>query len=193
MYTAQGEADFKAGNYEGAANAWKHALVDDPQNPVLGLMLAQAMFATGKFEEAAGATQMSMQMLPKEQWGVVVNNYKELYGNAQDYTNQLRALENGVKEKPDNPLLRFLLGYHYAYLGFSKEAVDQLDRGLKIMPRDEGAKQLREVMRAKLPKPEAPPAPTPPAPGPPAAAPPGPELPSAFRAPRATVPRLMAA
>jgi tetratricopeptide (TPR) repeat protein len=138
--------------------------------------------ATGKFEEAAGATQMAMQMLPKEQWGVVVSNYKDLYGNVQDYTDQLRALERAVKDKPDNPPLRFLLGYHYAYLGFAKEAVDQLDRGLKLMPQDEGAKQLRDVMRAKLPKPDAP-----------AAAPPMPEAPSAWNSPRETFSRLRAA
>jgi hypothetical protein len=90
-----------------------------------------------------------------------------------------------VKDKPDNPMLRFLLGYHYAYLGFPKESIDQLDRGLKIMPQDEGAKQLREEMRSKLPKPTAP--------APPAAAPPGPEIPSAFRIPRATTGRLLAA
>jgi tetratricopeptide (TPR) repeat protein len=178
-YTAKGEADFKAGNYAAAIQAWKHALVDDQQNPVLMMMLGQAFFATGKFEEAAAGTQMAMQQLPKEQWGVVVGNYKELYGNAQDYTDQLRALEKAVKEKPDNPMTRFLLGYHYAYLGFPKESVDQLDKGLKIMPQDEGAKQLREVMRAKLPKPVAPPA----------AAPATPETPSALdaRVQRATL------
>src|SRR5262249_10030746 len=168
-FAAQGEADFKAGDYKGAVYAWRHALVDDPQNAVLGMMLAQALFANGQFDEAAGATQMAMQMLPKDQWGVVASNYKDLYGNPQEYTDQLRALEKAVKAKPDNPATRFLLGFHYAYLGFPKEAVDQLDRGIKIAPQDEGAKQLRNEMRAKLPKPEAGPA-----------VPPTPESPSAM-------------
>jgi tetratricopeptide (TPR) repeat protein len=182
ILTARGESDFKAGDYKSAVYSWKHALVDDPQNPVLLMMVAQGLFATGQFEEAAGATQAAMQMLPKDKWGVVVSNYKELYGNAQDYTDQLRALEKAVKDKPDNPALRFLLGYHYAYLGFAKEAVDQLDRGLKIAPQDEGAKQLRQEMQAKLPKPVAPPA-----------AKPTPESPSAFLQPARTAVRLMAA
>jgi tetratricopeptide (TPR) repeat protein len=173
MLTGKGESDFKAGDYKSAVYSWKHAMVDDPQNPVLLMMLAQGLFATGQFEESAGATQAAMQMLPKDKWGVVVNNYKELYGNAQDYTDELRSLEKAVKDKPDNPALRFLLGYHYAYLGFAKEAIDQLDRGLKIAPQDEAAKQLRAEMRAKLPKAEAPPA----------AKPPAPESPSAFLKP----------
>src|SRR5258708_23752100 len=131
------------------------------------MMLSQALFATGKFEEAAGATQAAMHALPKDKWGVVVSNYKELYGNLQDYTDQLRSLEKAIKDKPDSPALRFLAGFHYAYLGFPKEAVDQLNRGLKLEPRDETAKQLRDAMQAKLPKPIEPRAepPTPISPG----------------------------
>ena len=166
VFTEQGEAAFKAGDYKAAVYAWRHAIIDDQQNPVLLMLLAQSMFATGNFEEAAGATQSAMQMLPKDKWGVVVGNYKELYGNVQDYTDQLRALEKAVKDKPENPALRFLMGFHYAYLGFPKEAVDQLDKVVKIQPQDEMAKALREEMRAKLPKPIAPPVlpPTPQAP-----------------------------
>ena len=98
------------------------------------MLLGQALFATGKFDEAAGATQAAMHSLPKDKWGVVVGNYKELYGNTQDYTDQLRALEKAVKDKPDNPALRFLLGFHYAYLGYPQQAVDQLGEGIEIGP-----------------------------------------------------------
>jgi tetratricopeptide (TPR) repeat protein len=180
-FTEQGEAAFKAGDYKGAVYAWRHAIIDDPQNPVLLMMLAQSMFATGNFEEAAGATQAAMHIIPKDKWGVVVSNYKDLYGNVQDYTDQLRALEKAVKDKPDNPALRFLTGFHYAYLGFPKEAVDQLEKVIKIQPQDEMAKALRDEMRAKLPKPIAPPA-----------LPPMPEGPSARLLPK-TVPLARAA
>ena len=160
-FAEKGEAAFKAGDYNGAVYEWKHAVIDDPKNPVLMMMFGQALFATGKFEEAAGATQMAMHALPKEKWGVVVGNYKDLYGNTQDYTTQLRALEKSVGEKPDNPALRFLAGFHYAYLGHPQHAIDQLDKGLKIAPKDEMAKLLRDEMQAKLPKPIAPATPVP--------------------------------
>jgi Tfp pilus assembly protein PilF len=61
-----------------------------------------------------------------------------------------------VSEKPDDPAQRFLLGFHYAYQGFPQQAVDQLDKGLKIAPQDEMAKQLRDEMQSKLSKPAAP-------------------------------------
>lgn len=156
-FSNRAETAFKSGDYQGAAHAWLHSLVDDPRNGRSTMMLGQSLFAMGNFGEAAGATQAAMRLLPKDKWGVAVANYKELYGkNLQDYTDQLRALEKGVTDNPNNPALRFLLGFQYAYLGFPKEAVDQLNRGLAIEPRDAISKELRDEMQAKLLKPEAP-------------------------------------
>ncbi len=148
-FAAQGEAEFQAGQYPAAAKSWRHALVDDPDNMVLLLMLSQAQFATGNFDEAAGAAQHALQNLPKENRSAVVANFRELYGNAEDYTDQLRALE-AASEKAASPALQFLLGYHYGYLGYPKEAVRELDKGLKLMPNDGIAKELRDEFAAKL-------------------------------------------
>ncbi len=156
QFADAGETAFRSGDYQGAVYAWRHAVLDDPQNPVLVMLLGQALFATGQFDEAAGATQAAMHVLPKDQWGVVVVNFRELYGSVPDYTTQLRALETAVAEKPTNPALRFLAGFHYAYLGYPQLGIDQLDKGLKAEPRDEMAKQLRDEMQAKLVTPEAP-------------------------------------
>jgi hypothetical protein len=103
-----------------------------------------------------------MQRLPKEKWGVVISHYTELYGNTRDYTSQLRALEKRINEKPNDAALRFLAGFHYAYLGFTTQAIDQLDKVLSIAPRDEMARQLRNETRGKLGKPTV--APVPPVP-----------------------------
>lgn len=152
VFADKGETDFKSGNYKGAVWAWRHAVLDDPKNGVLLLMLAQSFFATGRYDEAAGATQQAMPLLPKDKWSVVIANRAELYGKAKDYTTQLRALENAVKTKPQDPALRFLAGFHYAALGFPQEAIDQLDKGLKEAPQDEMAQALREEMTARLTK-----------------------------------------
>ena len=126
-------------------------MVDAPQNPTLALMYAQSLFAVGKYDEAAGVVQAAISQLPKTQWGIVVTNSRELYGNYQDYTNQLRALEAAARDKPNEPALRFLLGYHYAYLGYPQQAVDQLEKVMSLAPQDDFAKQLRDEMKAKLP------------------------------------------
>jgi tetratricopeptide (TPR) repeat protein len=153
VFAQKGENDFKAGDYKSAVYAWRHALLDDAQNGVLTLMLAQGLFATGSFDEAAGAVQQGLQMLPEDQWGVVVSNFRELYGKVGDYTTQLRALEKAVKQQPDDPGARFLLGYHYGFLGYPQQAVKQLDKALELAPADQLAQKLRDQFNAKLPKP----------------------------------------
>ena len=158
-FAEKGEQAFKSGHYQGAVYAWRHAVVDDPQNGLLTMMLGQALFATGKYEEAAGATQAAMHHLPKEQWGVVVTHYTQLYSKTHDYTDQLRALEKAMRAKGSEPALRFLVGFQYAYLGFTQQAIDQLDHAVKLAPRDEMAKQLRDDLRAKIAKPAIPPLP----------------------------------
>lgn len=152
QFADRGESSFKTRDFKNATYYWRHAVVDDPKNGVLVMMLGQSLFATGQFEEAAGATQAGIQMLPKDQWGVVAGNYKELYTNIQDYTDQLRALEKAVKDKPDDPATRFLVGYHYGYLGYPKEAIKELDKTLELAPKDEVAKKLRDAFAEKLPK-----------------------------------------
>ena len=166
-FAGQGEADFKAGKYKEAVRDFRHALVDDPTNGAYVMLLGQALFASGQYDEAAGATQQGTTMLPPEKWGTVIANYKELYANIQDYTNQLRALEKARDAKPDDPALRFLLGWHYGYLGYPKQAVRELDKTLELAPKDEVAKKVRDAMAEKLPKSELPPPPPAEKPAPP--------------------------
>jgi Tetratricopeptide repeat len=149
-FAGQGEVDFKQGKYKSAVQNWRHALVDDPRNGAIVLLLGQALFALGQYDEAAGATQAALSMLPEEKWGTVVIHYKELYPNIGDYTTQLRALEKARDAKPDVPALHFLLGYHFGYLNYPKHAVRELDKVLAVMPKDKIAQKLRDDFAAKL-------------------------------------------
>jgi tetratricopeptide (TPR) repeat protein len=149
-YAALGDQAFKADRYDDAIHNWQHALLDDPQNAGLVMLLGQAYFARQNYDAAAGAVQQAMQMLPADKWGVVVENYPELYSGNQAYTDQLRALENARNQKPDSPALRFLLGYHYGYLGYPQQAVRELDHVVKLNPQDKTASQLRDLMRSRL-------------------------------------------
>ena len=155
-FVTQGEAAFRSGDYAKAVYAFRHAAVDDPQNAMTVLLLGHALFATGQFEEAAGTTQAALENLPRENWGAVIKRYRELYGKPQDYTAQLRTLERAIQNKPEDPALRFLAGYHYSYLGFTKQAIDQFDRVLKLAPQDEIARQLRNKMQEKIGTPVTP-------------------------------------
>ena len=151
-FAALGERQFQAGNYQFAVNDWRHAVLDDTKNPIVVLLLGQALFASQQYDEAAGAVQHAMRLLPEDQWGVVVSHYLELYRGNQDYTDQLRALEAARKQTgADSPAVHFLLGYHYGYLGYPKQAIAELDKTLAIVPEDALAGKLRTIMVARLP------------------------------------------
>ena len=79
------------------------------------------------------------------QWGEVVSSYKRRYGKLHDYTDQVRALEAARNKNPKAPELRFLLGYHYGYLGFFSQAIAELDKTLALAPNDEWARKLKEA------------------------------------------------
>jgi tetratricopeptide (TPR) repeat protein len=129
--------------------------------------LGQSFFALGQYNDAAGATELGMKILPQDKWGAVITNFQQLYGKSQDYTDQLRALEKARNEHPSEPGLRVLLGFHYFYLDHAKPALIELDKALQLEPKDPLARQLRNVVAAKLglPASEAPPTPQGPPPG----------------------------
>jgi hypothetical protein len=158
QFAAQGEDDFKRGKYDGAVRYWQHAIVDDPANGTLMLMIAQALFAIGRFDEAAGAVQQAMFLLPEDQWGVVVVHNTELYPRVGVYAAQLRALEQAVRENRDAPGLRFLVGYHYGYLGHARQAVAQLENAKRLAPEDKLSQMLIKRFGAKIDKPDNQPA-----------------------------------
>ena len=160
-FAAKGEAAFQAGNYEMAAREFRHALVDDPGNPGVLMLMAQTAFALGQYDEAAGATQMAMRILPQDKWGEVIVNRQQLYGNSGDYNTQLSRLEKARSDRVDDPAVRFLLGFHYFYLGRTQESLVELDQALKIEPKDPFAGELRNLVATKLGVPTVPVEPVP--------------------------------
>lgn len=155
QFSERGEKEFRANNFKAAAYQWKHALLDDPQNGMLTMLLAQALFAAGQYEDAATVTQHGMRLLPRDQWGIVITNRKELYREPVDYLNQLHTLDRLLKAKSGDATLRFLAGFHYACLGYPKAALEHLDKALAAGAQDPLVQNLRDEMQAKLPKPAA--------------------------------------
>jgi|GEM_PF-6637854 len=151
-FIEQGETAFKRRDYAGAVQAWRHAALDDPQNGVLMMKFGQALFATGQYREAAFAIQVGMDQLPMADWGDVVGHYSRLYGEPQDYTDQLRALEAAIRIHKEDPALRFVAGFEYGYLGFLEQSLAQLDEADFFSAHDEMTGLLRNEMRVRLRK-----------------------------------------
>ena len=151
-FDRQGEYAFRARDYLAANRDWQHAVVDDPSNGALAMKLALAMFAVGKYREAAGTTQQVLMLLPQEKWGQVVSDYKKLYANPKDYLDQLKSLAKAAADKPNDPALRFLLGFHYGYSGRVADAVRELNKLVQLEPKDQLGRKLRDLMADKTQK-----------------------------------------
>jgi len=151
-----GETAFRNGDYPAAIEEWKNALGDGPRNPVLVLMLGEACFAAGDYRQAATAIQEALHELPQDRWGIVISNRRELYGRPSTYILQLRQLEDAVNDNPRNTAQRFVLAYHYAFLGYPQAAVEQLEKVADLDPDDRPAAQFREALQSRLPDTGAP-------------------------------------
>jgi tetratricopeptide (TPR) repeat protein len=149
----EGENAFKVGDYKAAIHAWRHAIVDEPESATLLLRLAQALFANGQYAEAAGAAQQALVLLPQESWVSEAATSKKLFANRQHYEDQLKGLEKAVKENPNEPALRFELGFQYVLSGRQEEGVRELDKLLELAPQDQISRTLRDKIAAELASP----------------------------------------
>ena len=145
-FVRQGEDALKARDYRSAVRAWRHAVVDEPKNGTTIMMLAEALFAAGYYDEAAAAAQQAMMLLPEEKWREAVSKFIGFYADVQDYTDQLTKLEKAVEGYPNDPSLRFELGFQYANLNHLDLALRQLDKLLEMAPQDQIGRKLRDLV-----------------------------------------------
>ena len=73
-----------------------HAAVDEPRNAKIHLLMSLGMFATGEYRGAAMEAHAAAALGKVPDWPEVFG----IYGDANVYTEQLRALEKYVREKP---------------------------------------------------------------------------------------------
>ncbi len=156
-FNDQGDRAFHARDYVTALRDWQHAGVDDPGNGGLAMKLALAMFAAGKYPQAAGTTQHALSLLPQERWGEAFRDYKTLYASPNDYSDQLKSLAKASAAKPNDPALRFLLGFHYGYSGRVADAARELDKLVQLEPKDQLGRKLRDILADKKHKDPNPP------------------------------------
>jgi hypothetical protein len=151
-FQRRAERAFRAGQYDEAVRQANHAAVEMPRNGKLFLLLSQSLFAVGDYAAAAGAAHQGMAMSDQADWGAVVKNYTRFYGNASDFTDQLRRLEKFVSEHPKATYARFLLGFQYGFLNYPAEARRELEEAVRLEDRDELAAQLLVQFGGEAPR-----------------------------------------
>ena len=110
------------------------------------------MFAIGEYRGAASVLYQSVELLDREQWGYVVENYRRFYTNA-DYVEQMKELDAYIKLHPQAGYARLVRGYHYQYLGHKNAARREFTRVLDLERRDELAARLLALLDRDVPVP----------------------------------------
>lgn len=140
---------FKAGRYAEALDFTNQALKETPNDPALHEFRALALFALGRYDDAAVALYAVLTAGPGWNWSTMIG----LYGDADVYTTQLRALEAAVNQNRGSAPLRFVLAYHYMVQGHAADARRQFQHVVELQPKDELAKRFVQLLG---PSPSAP-------------------------------------
>jgi len=141
----KGLASFKEGNYQAALNSFNTALSKNSGDPVVHEVRALSLFALGDYTSAAVALNSLLAAAPGMDWTTM----SSLYGNSDDYTAQLRKLEEYCKGNPKNPASAFVLAYHYLVIGQKESAIRALKVVVENQPKDVTAKRMLEALDPK--------------------------------------------
>ena len=141
----QAREAFKNGDYNTALNLVDQALKQVPNDPTLHEFRALVLFALGRYEEAAASLYAVLSVGPGWDWSTMIS----LYGNPDDYTRQLRALEAYVAQHTQSAAARFVLAYHYLTAGHPEAAAEQYRQVIALQPKDQlSAQLLRQLQSA---------------------------------------------
>jgi tetratricopeptide (TPR) repeat protein len=134
----QGLAQFKAGDYQDALTQFDATLRQLPNDPVVHEVRALDLFALGQYQQAAASLNSLLASAPGMDWTTMAG----LYGDVDDYTKQLRALEQHCKANPKDAPASFVLAYQYLVTGHQEPAVHALQAVVREQPKDVVAKRM---------------------------------------------------
>jgi len=153
-FLASAKASFLAGDYANAQRLANHAIVEAPQDPKAHEMMSLAMFAQGDYQGSAAAAHAVADMGTVADWPTLYGYYKD----RDKYVEHLEKLQQFVKERPDAPEGRFLLGLHHKMMGQNNLAEQQFAQYLKLVRGEDqlAVKLFSEVGGdvSTIPKPE---------------------------------------
>jgi tetratricopeptide (TPR) repeat protein len=129
---------FSSGDYATALEFVDRALSSTPSDVALHELRALCLFALHRYKDAAGTLYAVLSVGPGWDWTTI----SSLYSDAAVYTQQLRALEDYVRQNPESSEGPFVLAYHYMTQGHLDAADRQLKEVSRLVPNDQVSRQL---------------------------------------------------
>jgi hypothetical protein len=119
--------------YGRAAQHFGRATTLLPGESMGHFLFAQALFALGKYREAVDAIHVGLRLQPD--WPAAPFRPLELYDvHVVDYSDQLKALEEILGQRPRDPVLLFLYAYQLWFDGRKDEAWLLFKRAAAVVP-----------------------------------------------------------
>lgn len=140
-------AAFKRGDYATALTGCDKAITLVPNDSVIHEVRALALFALGRYAEAAATLNAVLAVAPGMDWTTMGG----LYGSVDTYEQQLRKLEDFCREHPGDAAASFVLAYHYLVGGHVEMAADALRVVVAKQPNDAVAKRILEAIDSQPP------------------------------------------
>jgi tetratricopeptide (TPR) repeat protein len=148
----EARAAFFDGKYDEALKLTDAAVAKMPRDAVLHEFRSLVLFALQRYAESAAAIHSVLDVGPGWDWKTL----SSLYPSVEDYTKQLRSLEDARRENPKAADLHFLLGYHYLTCGHEEQALSMFGLAAEHQPKDAVAAALVATLSPRDAKATAP-------------------------------------
>jgi hypothetical protein len=145
----QARQAYMSGQYDQALASVEQALAKLPNDAVLHEFRALTLFALGRYADAAATLYPVLSIQPGMDW----TSLSSLYPDVNTFTNQLRTLEAQRDANPDDPAIRFLLGYLYSSMGFKDQAAAQYEKIVALQPKDTLSAGLLKAIKGSTAEP----------------------------------------
>ncbi len=134
---------FKSGNYVQAISSLNQVLKELPGDAVVHEVRCLCLFALGDYSSAAAGLSSLLTSAPGMDWTTMSG----LYGDVDDYTQQLRRLEAFCEKNPANAAAHFVLAYHYLVIDSKENAIEALQVVVENQPKDVTAKRMLDALQ----------------------------------------------
>jgi tetratricopeptide (TPR) repeat protein len=135
-------AAFLKGDYAAALTQCDKAIAKNPKDTVPNELRGVILFALQRYDEAAAALYAVLSVGPGWDWTTM----SSLYDDVSVYTEQLRALEQYVRDNPNSAQARFVLAYQYLTCGHADAATAQFKAIVRLNPKDQLSAQILSAL-----------------------------------------------
>ena len=140
----EGVQSFETGSYDAAATKFEEAMRLSPDDVILPYAYSQALFANGRYTEAADVLRKALSKVAPDKEGVFYP--RGLYSDDEVLFAQVEKLVDKLDQFGYDPDLQLLLGYHLLGLGETDHAREPLERAVQDPENAESAKTLLNLL-----------------------------------------------